>query len=228
MGMGEEGMSFDRAYAEFMQAHLEAGKGERLRRLTEGHGHAEKASLERVWWPAVGSFEWLHPEYEEADFKDGFRYLDFAYIRFPYRISIEIDGYGPHHRDISRAQFADQLMRQNHLVIDGWRIIRFSYDDIAEKSRRCQQTIQQWMGMWFGGDRQRAILNGSEHKLVNMAISRQSPITPEGAGEYLGISTRQARTLLHRLVSAKVMVPESGSKRIRSYKLNPDGKHLFL
>ncbi|WP_342779106.1 hypothetical protein [Paenibacillus hemerocallicola] len=119
-------MGFESDYESFMRNHAHERDGERLRRLMDGHGHAERTFLERVWWPSVGSFDWLHPEYEVSDFKDGYRYLDFAYIRFPYRIGIEIDGYGPHLRDVSRTHFADQLMRQNHLVIDGWRVIRFS------------------------------------------------------------------------------------------------------
>lgn len=176
----------------------------------------------------MGSFDYVHPEYEVSDFKDGSRYLDFAYIRFPYRVCMEIDGYGPHLRDISRTQFADQLMRQNHLQIDGWRVIRFSYDDVMEKPRRCQQMIQQWMGTWFGGDQQRILLTRKEHELIQFAIRRQNAITPVEASEQLGITTRYMRTLLRRLVQANVLLPHSGDKRVRSYILNPDGKHLFL
>ncbi|WP_252183434.1 hypothetical protein [Rossellomorea vietnamensis] len=72
-------------------------------------------------------FRFLHPEYEINDFKDGKRYLDFAYIRPTMQICFEIDGYGPHLQKISRWQFSDSLERQNQLVIDGWTVIRFSY-----------------------------------------------------------------------------------------------------
>lgn len=222
-------MSFEQAHEAFIHRHARLRTGERLRRRIEGHGHAEQHFLKRIWWPAVGNFDWLHPEYEQSDFKDGVRYLDFAYIRFPYRICIEIDGYGPHLRDVSRSHFADQLMRQNHLVLDGWRIIRLSYDDILEKPRRGQQLIQQCMGKWYGKDQQHASLTGKEHELVRMAIRSPAPIRPAEASSYLGISTRHARTLLQRLVAAKVMVPAAGGdSRIRAYTLNPDGQHLFL
>ncbi|MDF2719104.1 MAG: hypothetical protein K0R28_6029 [Paenibacillus sp.] len=221
-------MGFESDYDSFMRYHEHKRDGERLRRLTEGHGHAERAFVERVWWPSVGSFDWLHPEYEVSDFKDGSRFLDFAYIRFPYRIGIKIDGYGPHLRDVSRTHFADQLMRQNHLVIDGWRVIRFSYDDVMEKPRRCQQTIQQWMGTWFGGERHRPLVSGKMRELIAWMIRRQGAITPTDASMQLGITARHARTLLHRLAMANILLPRSGDKRVRSYILNPDGKHLFL
>lgn len=64
-----------------MQLQLQTRSGESQRRLQDGHGHAEKLFLEQVWWPAVGRFDFLHAEYPISDFKDGDRYLDFAYIR---------------------------------------------------------------------------------------------------------------------------------------------------
>lgn len=221
-------MSFDKQFAIFVDDHVRSETSDERRRRIAGIGHAERLFLQEVWWPAVGSFEYLYPEYEVSDFKDGTRYLDFAYIRFPLRICFEIDGYGPHWRDISRWHFADQLMRQNHLVIDGWRVIRLSYDDITEKPRRCQQLIQQLIGRWFGSGRQLAALTASEHKIVRYAIGKQAPFSPTEASDAAGVSEQQARTLLHRLLVAGVLLPASGGNRIRTYMLNADSKGLFL
>ncbi|WP_232490211.1 hypothetical protein [Neobacillus cucumis] len=49
-----------------------------------------------------------------------------------------------------RWQFSDNLERQNQLVIDGWIVIRFSYDQVKEQLRRCQQIVQQVIGQWLG------------------------------------------------------------------------------
>lgn len=111
-------MSFEEEYQDFLNLHVQARTGERLRRLKEGHNTAEMLFLKQVWWPLFSHFNYLHPEYEVDDFKDGKRYLDFAYIRPGIRICFEIDGYGPHLKNISRWQFADNLERQNQLVID--------------------------------------------------------------------------------------------------------------
>ncbi|WP_261303298.1 hypothetical protein [Paenibacillus andongensis] len=73
-------MLFDASYEKFMHLQMKTRSGESLRRLQEGHGHAEKLFLEQVWWPAVGRFDFLHAEYQVSDFKDGDRYLDFAFI----------------------------------------------------------------------------------------------------------------------------------------------------
>lgn len=64
-------------------------KGESLRRLQEGHTHAEQHMLRNVWWPAFGTFASLHPEYEVKDFRSRYAarsfmaaYLDHETIHF--------------------------------------------------------------------------------------------------------------------------------------------------
>lgn len=143
-------MGFEEEHQTFLNIHMQTRTGERLRRLQEGHSHAEKLFLKQVWWPLFYHFQFFHPEYEVNDFKDGKRFLDFAYIRPGIKFCIEIDGYGPHLKSLSRWQFSDNLERQNQLVIDGWTIIRFSFDQVKEQPRRCQQIIQQLIGRWLG------------------------------------------------------------------------------
>lgn len=41
-------MKFEREYAVWIEKHLKARSGERLRRLEKGHGHAEIELLEKV------------------------------------------------------------------------------------------------------------------------------------------------------------------------------------
>ncbi|SCW78642.1 hypothetical protein SAMN04487970_104725 [Paenibacillus tianmuensis] len=188
----------------------------------------EKLFLQEVWWPAVGHFEHLHPEFEVHDFKDGTRYLDFAYLRPPFKVCFEIDGYGPHSRDASRWQFADRLVRQNHLVIDDWKVIRFAYDDIKEKPRRCQQMIQQLMGRWFGDENVPVALTLKEKEIVRLLVHKQRRVTPAEVSQHLGVSVRYARELLQSLLKRQVLVPASGTLRVRAYLLNPNGKPVFL
>src|SRR5690606_15395761 len=123
---GGEGMVFAGAYNDFMAYHLSRRRGERLRRLREGHGHAEREFLERVWWPAFQSFRGLHPEYEVFDFSGRRSYLDFAYLARDLKLALEVDGYGPHVTEVSRWQFIHQLRRQNQLILDGWAVLRFA------------------------------------------------------------------------------------------------------
>lgn len=173
-------MSFESEYEAFIARHKEKRTGKKLRRVQEGHGHAEKLFLETVWWPAIGHF--------------------------------------------------DHLQRQNHPVIEGWKVIRFAYDDLLEKPRRCQQLVQQLLGKWFGGERIAPMpeLTARHKEIVRAAIRKGAPVTPADVCRELQISDRHARDLLRRLMEIEVLLPASGTKRIRSYRLNIAGKPLYL
>lgn len=219
-------MGFEEEYHDFMNEHLQARTGERLRRLQEGHKHAEMLFLKQVWWPIFHHFRYLHPEYEIDDFKDGKRYLDFAYIRPAIRICLEIDGYGPHLRNISRWQFSDSLERQNQLVIDGWTVIRFSYDQVKEEPRQCQQIVQQVIGRWLGDELDQTTLSFAEKEVLRLAIRKgEAAIFPIELEKYLKLSDKTVKKVLSQLVDKKLLIPASGNVRIRSYRLGDQVKH---
>lgn len=221
-------MAFQVAYDAFIQLHRARRSGERLRRLVEGHGHAEKLFLEGLWWQAVGHFQHLHPEYEVKDFQDGTRFIDFAYIRPPYRISFDIDGYGPHARDIDRGRFSDNLMRQNQLVLDGWKIIRFSYDDLTQRRRRCQQMILHMLGRLYGESDVSNSLVYQEKEIMRLAAMGSDSLKSSRVAEHLGIRREAAGVWLRRLHTKGLLRPGSGERRISSYVLNTSAEpYLF-
>lgn len=172
-------MRFEEEYSTFMERHKQKRTGECLRRLQEGHSYAERLFLEKVWWPLFHHFKYLHPEFEVNDFRDGKRYLDFAYIRSNIRICFEIDGYGPHLKNISRWQFADQLNRQNQLVLEGWIVIRFSLDQVTDHPRHCQQVTQQVIGRLISDELDHLALSYREKE--NLSLFYLSPFLPHYA-----------------------------------------------
>ncbi|MDR7075701.1 very-short-patch-repair endonuclease [Neobacillus niacini] len=218
-------MGFEEEYQTFLNTHLQARTGERLRRLQEGHNQAEMLFLKQVWWPSFSHFRYLHPEYEVDDFKDGKRYLDFAYIRPAIRICLEVDGYGPHLKNISRWQFSDNLERQNQLVIDGWTVIRFSYDQVNEKPRRCQQIVQQVIGRCLGDELDQTSLSFLEKEVLRLAIRKGEAISPIEVEKYLKLSDKTLKKVLSQLVDKKMLIPASGIRRVRSYRLGDQVKH---
>ncbi|MEH7275419.1 DNA-binding response regulator, partial [Neobacillus vireti] len=180
--------------------------------------------LKQVWWPLFSQFRYLHPEYEVDDFKDGKRYLDFAYIRPAIRICLEVDGYGPHLKNISRWQFSDSLERQNQLVIDGWTVIRFSFDQVNEKPRRCQQIVQQVIGRCLGDELDQTSLSFLEKEVLRLAIRKGEAISPIEVEKYLKLSDKTVKKVLSELVDKKMLIPASGTKRVRTYRLGDQVK----
>ncbi|ACT04377.1 hypothetical protein [Paenibacillus sp. JDR-2] len=212
-------------FEQWLQTQLLSGGSERKRRISEER-HAEDLFLKQVWWPAIGQLDHLHAEYEVDDYKDGQRFLDYAYLREPYKICIEIDGYGPHFRDADRRQFADNLMRQNHLILDGWMVIRFSYDDVKSKPRQCQQFLQQLFGKLFSLAPDRNLSLQQKEILRYMSIT-QKPISPKEVKELLQVGNKAARMRLRELVEKKLLVSAStGSSRVRFYSLTSQHRHI--
>ncbi|SFF07400.1 hypothetical protein SAMN04487969_11327 [Paenibacillus algorifonticola] len=112
---------FEQQYHEWMQDNLDKEKNpRRLELLQKGLGHGTKAFLRSVWFPAVGHFNHLLPEWEVRDFSNSYRYLDLAYMPGGAKGGIEIQGYGPHARDLDVRRFKDLCRRHCLLSLDGW------------------------------------------------------------------------------------------------------------
>mgnify|MGYP002404263232 CR=1 FL=1 len=221
-------MNFEQAYDKWMRQHLASRTGERLRRLQEGHAFGEKLFLTNAWYPAVGHFDDLHPEYEVFDYRDGSRFLDHAFIRPPHKINWETDPYGTHLKNISRRDYDDGLDRQNTLVLDGWKIFRFSIDQLKDQPRKCQQFVQQVMGRLYGGNIERPAVSLKQREIVRMAAYRKEPITARDVCQLLQVGVKHARQLLKELVHLGMLVPASGKERITAYLLGPKAGDAFL
>jgi hypothetical protein len=186
--------------------------------------------LRHIWWVAFGNFDYLHPEYEITDFFQGQRFLDFVFIRGPIKIVFEIDGYGPHLRDISRRQFCDQWVRQMHLTNDNWIVVRIGYDDVKERPRLWISLILQMMGRLFGNpDKQLTEVDCIEREVIRYALRVNCPIKLKDVQSVLQCGPRSARGIVHCLVEKKWLISAGGGKeRIHFWQLNVDNKHIPL
>lgn len=211
-------MKFEEAHEAFIESHAQRRSGDRLYHLKKGHAHAERLFLKAAWWVAFGNFDHLHPEYEVYDFKDGKRYLDFAYILGFIKICIEIDGFGPHWQNMSNEKFSDDRMRQNYLSLDRWIILRFSYDDLVYHPRQCQQILQQQLGLLLG-NRSNMNLNHFEHEIIRYGLKTTGIMNVHEIHEHLMISEKAARKILKGMVEKQLIRPIGGPTRIHSYQL---------
>ncbi|WP_407923681.1 helix-turn-helix domain-containing protein [Cohnella fermenti] len=210
-------------HAKWLKKEIASCTGERRRRI-EGERYAETLFVINVWWPAFGRLEGLQPEFEVRDFRDGWRYLDFAFITRGMKVCIEIDPFGTHWRNIDRKQYSDNLMRQNHLVIDGWLVLRFSLDDIVDKPRTCQQLLQQLLGKWSAAASSESAsqpkLGATERAILLLAEQHAEPLRVKSVAEELGIHRGTAQQYLRLLVTKGFLEPtRSDAKRVHGYLL---------
>lgn len=216
---------FAKAHREWLDDHLARRSGERLRRLKKGHQFGEKLFLEKVWWPMQGHFRHLHPEYEIVDFMGNRRFIDVAFVRQPIKIAFEVDGFGPHWRDMSRKDFADQLVRHMQLLMDGWLVVRISRDDLTDRPRLWQQMIMQLLGMFFNGEERPGLLTPEEKAICKLALGLDRPIKLKDVEQLLSCAYRTARSRVARLQDKQWLIPAGkGAERIHAWTINPEKK----
>jgi hypothetical protein len=210
------------AYEKWLRFHHNRRKGDGRKRL-EALTHSTRLMIKNVWWPAFRSFEDLHPEYEVKDYKDGWRYLDFAFLRHPCQIAIEIDDYGTHGERAGRWKASDHTMRQNHLVIDEWTIIRFTYQHLVEQPRVCQQILQQVIvTKLFKKDTESELLPPVEQVILKLAVSEAKPLTPMNTASNIGVHRKTAAKHLRSLADKGRLIPmQTSGHRVVRYRLPP-------
>ncbi|MHA2857768.1 transcriptional regulator [Paenibacillus lautus] len=210
---------FDQLYELWIHKNILNEKNpRRLEILNKGLGHGTVELLRSVWFPAIGHFNDLHPEWEVRDFSNGYRYLDLAYMPGDARGGIEIQGYGPHARDLDVRRFKDLCRRHCLLALDGWTFLPIAYPSIVEEPKQCQQLILSFVGRFVATDVP-ASLSWLEAEAVRFARRLLRPITPLELAAHLRISDRHTRRILHKLVELRILDIASGEQRARTYKL---------
>ncbi|MGG4103501.1 transcriptional regulator [Paenibacillus lautus] len=210
---------FDQQYELWMHTNiLNETNPRRLEILHKGLGHGTVEFLRSVWFPTIGNFNDLHPEWEVRDFGNGYRYLDLAYMPGDARGGIEIQGYGPHARDLDVRRFKDLCRRHCLLALDGWTFLPIAYPSIVDEPKQCQQLILSFVGRFVASDVP-ASLSWLEAEAVRFARRLLRPITPLELANHLRVSDRHTRRLLHKLVELQILVIASGQQRARTYEL---------
>lgn len=210
---------FEQKYREWLSEKISEEKNHRRREILErGLGHGTVEFLRRIWFPAVGNFDYLYPEWEVRDFNNGHRYLDLAYRPEDSKGCIEIQGYGPHARDLDVRRFKDLCWRQSLLALDGWTILTIAYLSIHDEPKQCQQLVLAFIGKFTAIDTP-SQLSWFEAEVLRFGRRDLRPFAPREIATHLKISDRHARRILHNLVNLEHICVASGNKRARTYRL---------
>lgn len=213
---------FEQKYNEWLQSHIEKETNHRRRELLEkGLGHGTTQFLRSVWFPAVGHFDHLYPEWEVRDFHNGYRYVDLAYMPGGAKGGIEIQGYGPHARDLDVRRFKDLCWRHCLLALDGWVFLPIAYPSIQDEPQRCRQLVLSFIGKFISTDVP-SDLSSLDAETVRFARRLLRPFTPMELAEHLRVTDRHARRILHKLADLGILFVASGNMRYRAYSLRTE------
>jgi superfamily II DNA or RNA helicase len=84
----------------------------------------------------------LSPEYPVADIYGGSRYIDYALRTIDEKVAFEIDGLVWHAPEaLPVAKYEDDLLRQNSLVHQGWRVYRWTDRQITEEPELVKEQL---------------------------------------------------------------------------------------
>lgn len=210
---------FQQKYEEWLHACSVAEKNHRRRELLgKGLGHGTVEFLRSVWFPVVGNFEHLHPEWEVRDFNNGYRYLDLAYMPGGSKGGIEIQGYASHARDLDVRRFKDLCTRHCLLALDGWIFLPIAYPSITDEPKQCQQLVLSFIGRFITSDVPSS-LSWVESETLRLARRLLRPFTASELSAHLRVSDRHARRILKHLVELQLLVITNGQERYRTYKI---------
>lgn len=214
---------FGTEYRNWIDRQIAAEQNPRRReRLEAGLGHGSAEFLRLIWLPVFKNFEDLYAEFEVRDLNGGYRYIDLAYRPGGAKGAIEIQGYGPHARDLDVRRFKDLCWRHSLLALDDWTLLPIAYPSIVEESERCRQLVLAFAGK-FAAAASEPSLSWLEAEMLRFARVTLGPFTAVHLAEHLRISSQHARRLLHAAVQNGRLVVASGEKRYRTYRL-PDWK----
>jgi hypothetical protein len=197
---------FEQAYTEWFNRHVSEARGERRRRLLKKFGFGEKLLLLQAWWPAVGNFDYLIPEFEFVDIFGNHYFIDLAYVRKPDPTALESDSFGSHARDVDRDQFSHNLDRQNEIVLSNWNILRLATDKLKDNPVACQNVIRRMLVIWYGEESPiMDKLNIYQRELVRRVTRSAEPLSIQEACTILGKKEKFTRTQLHSLLELDLL-----------------------
>ncbi|MGO4693865.1 hypothetical protein AB4Z50_06260 [Paenibacillus sp. 2TAB26] len=223
-------MEFAEEHEKWLKKHLRASKGEHKSRLQRGHGHGERLFLKQVWWPMMGSFDHLHPEYEVVDWRGNPFYIDLVWQRGATRFAFEIKGYGPHVQNTDRIRYRRELNRETFLQVLGYRVVSIPYDELEEKPQLIVSLLQSLLAPYLVTHTQEQNMTRFERELLHYAFRSNKNIRPADVMKEFHINRRTAVKYLKRLCDIGKLRPVVSGKGIRiiSYELIRSAFNPFL
>ena len=89
----------------------------------------------------------LYVQYPFVDIYGNHRFIDFALENHEMKIAIEIDGETYHNpKKISDNKYFDDLLKQNSMVYNDWRVYRWAYNQLLKQPERVKDELVTFLG----------------------------------------------------------------------------------
>jgi hypothetical protein len=185
-------MGFQIEHDKWISSHLRRRRGERRDALKRGHGYGNQLFIERVWWPLVGHFHGLHPEYEVKDWRGKSYFVDLMWIVGAARLALEIMDFGSHGMD--RTKYRMDLNRGLFLQSQGCILFYISLDELKENPALILSSLRSILSPYLLADSEaerpaEKLYSKIERDLMRAAIRHNRVIRPVVAAKELELYT---------------------------------------
>lgn len=215
---------FTKTYEEWLQRNIADEKNPRRREiLQKGLTHSTVEFLRSCWYPTVGNWDHLYPEWEVRDMNNTVRYLDLVYMPGGAKGCIEIQDYRSHARDIGVTRFKDLCKKHSMLALDDWTLLPIAYLSIVEELEFCKQLVLAFIGK-FVSTPLSSDLDWAEAETLRFARRLLHSFSAAELAGHLRLSDRHTRRILHGLVERNLLMVVSGKQRYWTYQLRWEHK----
>ncbi len=213
--------TFDVAVSAWLNRHMANATEQQLRRMKGGLTHASWEFLRLIWWPFRGHFDDLIPEMMIHEFKGGVYYVDFVYVRGGVRIFLEIQGFGPHWKDITDERFALEKRRDLYMIALGNVVLNIAYKDIVERSDMILSLIKMVLSRYEMLSDLTTLADIEERALLRFFVRQQGIARPVDVETSMQINHRTAKRLLNKACESGWLEAVGGptGKRTATYRL---------
>ncbi|WP_248929171.1 hypothetical protein [Paenibacillus hamazuiensis] len=217
-------MGFQTEHDKWISDHLKRRRAERLDALKRGHGYGNRLFVEQIWWPLVGHFHGMHPEYEVKDWRGRSYFVDFMWIAGAVRIVFEIMDYGSHGTD--RSKYRLDLNRGLFLQAQDCYVLYISLDELKENPAFILSTLRNILSPYLlsvgdGTVKSRTVeklISKIERDLMRAAIRRNRVLRPAEAARELELHTMTVIKYCRKLVDkGKFRAVARGTSRRTTY-----------
>lgn len=213
-------MSLEIEHKKWINWHLSHRNGERKDALKRGHSYGNRMFIEKVWWPLVGHFQGLHPEYEVLDWRGRSYFVDFMWILGALRFAIEIMDYGSHGKN--RSKYRMDLNRGLFLQSQQYHLVSISFDEMKENPVFIQSILRNmWAPYLTSGKSILQPFEKIERMLIQYAARHNRIIRPAEAAIELDLHKQTVIKYCRKLVQKGKLrsVPTGSTGKVYSYEL---------
>ena len=91
--------------------------------------------------------QYLYVQHPVVDIYGNNRYIDFALLSEDLKIAIEVDGETYHNPNkISSNKYYDDLLKQNSLIYDNWKVYRWAYNQLKNQPDKIKDEMLTFLG----------------------------------------------------------------------------------